>query len=258
MIVSAGASRRSSVLGLNERPSTPTRAPRRRPTARPDLVDHALHLALVGRDRRLDDAGRARPPRARTPRAPACPWGSTSRRSRGPACRNLEPMRRSMPMPLATAWTSAPSASHRFAISLMNEILVARNAVRGVLDQLGRLERRSPPSASRSGTAARGSRAGCSRRACVSAPITTRSGRMNVSIAEPSRRNSGFEATSNSAPRRACSRMYRVEVARGADRRGALLHHQLVAVEVLRPRSSRPRRSRWCRRCRPRAAGCRR
>jgi len=34
----------------------------------------------------------------------------------------------------------------------------------------------------------------------VSAPITTRSGRMNVSIAEPSRRNSGFDATSNSRP----------------------------------------------------------
>ena len=34
-----------------------------------------------------------------------------------------------------------------------------------------------------------------------SAPITTRSGRMKVSMAEPSRRNSGFEATSNFAPR---------------------------------------------------------
>jgi hypothetical protein len=33
MIVSAGASRRSSVLGLNESPSTPTRLPRGLPTA---------------------------------------------------------------------------------------------------------------------------------------------------------------------------------------------------------------------------------
>jgi hypothetical protein len=33
----------------------------------------------------------------------------------------------------------------------------------------------------------------------VSAPTTTRSGRLKSSIAEPSRRNSGFEAISNSA-----------------------------------------------------------
>ena len=44
----------------------------------------------------------------------------------------------------------------------------------------------------------------------VSAPITTRSGRMKVSIAAPSRRNSGFEATSNSAPRGACVRITRI------------------------------------------------
>jgi hypothetical protein len=37
-------------------------------------------------------------------------------------------------------------------------------------------------------------------------PMTTRSGRMKSLIADPSRRNSGFEATSNSASGRA-SRM---------------------------------------------------
>ena len=36
-------------------------------------------------------------------------------------------MRESSPMPLATTSTSAPRASHSSAISLMNEILVARN-----------------------------------------------------------------------------------------------------------------------------------
>ena len=36
-----------------------------------------------------------------------------------------------------------------------------------------------------------------SRARSLSAPITTRSGRMKSWIAEPSRRNSGFEATSN-------------------------------------------------------------
>ena len=37
-------------------------------------------------------------------------------------------MRASMPMPSATTPTSAPISSQTFAISLMNEIFVARNA----------------------------------------------------------------------------------------------------------------------------------
>ena len=37
-------------------------------------------------------------------------------------------MRGSRPMPAATSLTSAPTSSQTFAISLMNEILVARNA----------------------------------------------------------------------------------------------------------------------------------
>ena len=109
-------------------------------------------------------------------------------------------------MPLATIWTSAPSASHRFAISLMNEILVARkafeaylmsSAVSSVVSTIGVSIRNSGSWSFLRMVRARG----------VSAPMTTRSGRMKVSIAEPSRRNSGFEATSNSAPRRACLRM---------------------------------------------------
>ena len=38
-------------------------------------------------------------------------------------------MRPSRPMPRAMSWTSPPTRSHRFAISLMNEILVARKAL---------------------------------------------------------------------------------------------------------------------------------
>ena len=45
-----------------------------------------------------------------------------------PACRNLLPMRSSRPIPRATSTTSAPVSSHTFAISLMKEIFVARNA----------------------------------------------------------------------------------------------------------------------------------
>ena len=38
-------------------------------------------------------------------------------------------MRLSRPMPLATCWTSAPTASHRSAISLMKVIFMARKAL---------------------------------------------------------------------------------------------------------------------------------
>ena len=46
-------------------------------------------------------------------------------------------MRSSRPIPCATTATSAPTSSHTFAISLMNEILVARKAFERVLDHLG-------------------------------------------------------------------------------------------------------------------------
>ena len=125
----------------------------------------------------------------------------------GPACKNLPPMRRSMPMALATVFTSAPSTSQRLAISLMKEIFVAKkafeaylmsSAVSSVVTTMGVSSRNSGSWILRRMAAAR----------LLSAPITTRSGRMKVSIAEPSRRNSGLDATSNSAPRRAKRRMW--------------------------------------------------
>ncbi len=51
----------------------------------------------------------------------------------GPGWRNFGPMRLSSPMPRATTWTSAPTASHSSAISLMKEILVARKALEAYL-----------------------------------------------------------------------------------------------------------------------------
>ena len=45
-----------------------------------------------------------------------------------PARKKLLPMRWSRPIPSATTSISAPTSSHTFAISLMNEIFVARNA----------------------------------------------------------------------------------------------------------------------------------
>src|SRR4051794_40331674 len=46
----------------------------------------------------------------------------------GPAWRNFAPIRLSMPIALATSWTSQPTHSQRFAISFMKEIFVARKA----------------------------------------------------------------------------------------------------------------------------------
>jgi hypothetical protein len=46
-----------------------------------------------------------------------------------PGVQELGPMRLSRPMPRATSCTSAPTFSHRSAISLMKVILVARNAL---------------------------------------------------------------------------------------------------------------------------------
>ena len=45
-----------------------------------------------------------------------------------PGRRKSEPIRRSRPIPSATRETSAPVSSQTFAISLMKEIFVARNA----------------------------------------------------------------------------------------------------------------------------------
>ena len=50
-----------------------------------------------------------------------------------PACRNFCPIRSSRPIPRATSMTSAPVSSQTFAISLMNEIFVARKALEASL-----------------------------------------------------------------------------------------------------------------------------
>ena len=107
-------------------------------------------------------------------------------------------MRPSSPIPLATAWTSASTASHRADISLMKLIFVARNALAAYLisSALSRPVTTMGVSIRLSGRY--NSRSTCSARS-VSTPMTTRSGRMKSDNAAPSRRNSGLEATSKSA-----------------------------------------------------------
>src|SRR5919108_420465 len=104
-------------------------------------------------------------------------------------------MRASWPMPRRTSLMSAPSRSHRLAISLMKLILVASMALAayfvisadsGVITRNGCSVRKNGAYSSRSASATSGLRT----------PTTTRSGFMKSSIAAPSLRNSGFEATS--------------------------------------------------------------
>ena len=98
-------------------------------------------------------------------------------------------MRWSRPMPSATVSTSAPVASHTFAISLMNEIRVTRAAFAASLiisaDATSlRITGASMPACSSSIT---------SPSAASNAPITIRSGCRKSFTAVPSAVNSGFE-----------------------------------------------------------------
>ncbi len=112
-----------------------------------------------------------------------------------PGKRNGWPIRRSEPMPRRTWSTSAPSRSHRVAISFMNEIRVASMAFAAYF--VSSAERTSM---NRTGCSARTNGAYSSaitaRARSEETPTTTRSGRMKSSIAAPSFRNSGFETTS--------------------------------------------------------------
>ncbi len=106
-----------------------------------------------------------------------------------PACRNFGPMRSSSPIPRATSTTSAPVSSHTLAISLMNEIFVARNALEASLT-ISALLMSVRTTAASSGEY---SSATASPAQSPSSPITTRSGSRKSFTAEPSLRNSGQE-----------------------------------------------------------------
>ncbi len=105
-------------------------------------------------------------------------------------------MRGSRPMPRATSSTSAPARSQTRATWLMKLILVARKALEACLISsavLRSVARNSVPGWSVIGAySARSTSVPRSE----SVPTTIRSGRRVSSTAEPSRRNSGLEATS--------------------------------------------------------------
>ena len=106
-----------------------------------------------------------------------------------PGLRKCVPIRWSRPIPRATSSTFAPVSSHTLAISLMNEILVARNALAAslIISALGMSVRSSvlPSGAYSSATA--------SPAQSPSSPTTTRSGSRKSCSADPSLRNSGHD-----------------------------------------------------------------
>ena len=116
-----------------------------------------------------------------------------------PGFRNRPPIRSSCASAVARSDTSAPVASQTSAIALMKEILVARNELAATLTSsdvarsvtttgTAGLEHRPEHLAQRSSARA------------DPTPKTIRDGRSVSSIAWPSRRNSGFHASSASAP----------------------------------------------------------
>ena len=106
-------------------------------------------------------------------------------------------MRLSLPIPLRTMFTFAPTNSHKLAMSFIKLIRVANmefaayliisalgisvNSIRSFVSMKGRYRRFM-----------------ISRARSLSTPTTTRSGRMKSSTAAPSFKNSGLLATSNS------------------------------------------------------------
>ena len=114
-----------------------------------------------------------------------------------PEYKNLLPIRESVPIPLRTILTSAPTNSQRLAISFIKLIRVANielaaylvisaegisiKITRKLFNSIGRYSRVNNSLARSDST-----------------PITTLSGFMKSSIALPSFKNSGFDATSNS------------------------------------------------------------
>ncbi len=98
-------------------------------------------------------------------------------------------MRWSRPMPRATSSTSAPVSSQTFAISLMNEIFVAKNAfaasliISALATSVRTIGAPSGPYSSQTASPAQS----------PSSPTTTRSGLRKSSRAEPSLRNSGHD-----------------------------------------------------------------
>ncbi len=114
-------------------------------------------------------------------------------------------MRTSAPIAVRTQFTSAPTFSHRLAISLINDMRVASMAFAAylVISAEGKSMNMTLKLLRRKG---RYRRSMSLRPRSLSMPMTTRSGLIKSLMAAPSLRNSGFEASSNSVSGASSSR----------------------------------------------------
>lgn len=148
-----------------------------------------------------------------------------------PARRNFFPMRSSCPMASASFTTSPSAASHTSAIALMKEILVARKEFAEVFTSsaVGKsVTTNGEPSATGPAYTSRRSFSAPS----LAIPTTIRSGCRVSCTAKPSRRNSGFQASSAPAAGRSQLGEAGRETGGGAHRDGRLADDQDGPVQV--------------------------
>ena len=182
---------------LNVSPHTPTRAPRNTPSAaRRTLATTRSNWASLTANTPSNNSNRY--PASCAIRTNArVSFGKHDPPHPGPGRRNSRPIRRSSPKPTTTSSTSAPTPSHTAAIVFTNDNLVAKNAFAAYLmvsaDAGSVTTTCAPNDAYNPATATAASRS--------SAPTTTRSGCRKSSIADPSRKNSGFDTTRTSGRR---------------------------------------------------------
>ena len=114
----------------------------------------------------------------------------------GPALKNLEPILLSSPIPRATSSILTLTFSHKFAISLIKLILVARKALDAYfISSAARLEQETK--AAPLLIIGRYNSLNIFMNLLSFAPITTRSGYLKSFIASPSLKNSGLDIIVN-------------------------------------------------------------
>ena len=127
-----GESRTSSLPGLNARPSAATLTFRREP---PGATALASDTTRSRRPRFAWSTALSSVDRGSAPSREATAWNARMSLGRqpppkpSPGDRKFRPIRASSPIASASSSTSAPDFSHTSATMLMNEILVARNAL---------------------------------------------------------------------------------------------------------------------------------
>ena len=144
-----------------------------------------------------------------------------------PAFRKLAPIRASMPMPRTTSVTLGARLLADRGQGVRVRDLQREEGVRRVLDQLGALDVRHDDRRLEGLVEVAQDHLRAAGLDAEDDPVRDAA---CPSIADPSRRNSGFDATSKSTPFFAYFPMTELDVAAGADRHRALLDDQAVVA----------------------------